>query len=83
MGASAENLEGEMPGNMITVVQLCGVCNSEVGTFSEKQENLMLSTVDYIWCEKCQAVMSAVRDIEGREAAAVKEVESYPTSLPS
>ena len=72
-----------MPGDMITVVQLCGVCNSEVGTFLEKKENLMLSTVDYIWCEKCQATMLAVRDIEGREAAAVKEVESYPTSLPT
>ena len=72
-----------MPGDMITVVQLCGVCNSEVGTFSEKKENLMLSTVDYIWCEKCQATMPTVRDIEGREASAVKEVESYPTSLPS
>jgi len=72
-----------MPGDMITVVQLCGVCNSEVGTFSEKKENLMLSTVDYIWCEKCQATMSAIRDVEGREAFAVKEVESYPTSLPS
>ena len=72
-----------MPGDMIPVVQICGVCNSELGTFSAKKENLMLSTVDYIWCATCQATMPAVRDIAGRKESAVKEVESYPTSLPS
>ncbi len=70
-----------MPGDMIAVIQLCSVCNSEVGTFSEKKDNLMLSAVDDVWCGTCQATVSAVRDIEGREASAVKEVESYPLSL--
>jgi hypothetical protein len=41
----------------------------------------MLSAVDDVWCGTCQATVSAVRDIEGREASAVKEVESYPLSL--
>ncbi|MDA0988276.1 MAG: hypothetical protein O2783_03945 [Chloroflexi bacterium] len=72
-----------MAGDMIEVIQLCGVCNSEVGTFSEKKENLMLSAVDQLWCAKCQATIPAVRDIGGREASVEKEVNSYPRSLPS
>ena len=78
-----KNLEDKMAGDMITVVQLCGVCNSELGTFSEKKENLMLSAVDHIWCATCQATMPTVRDIAAREASVEKEVKSYPSSLPS
>lgn len=70
-----------MPGDMIEVIQLCSVCRSNLGTFSEKKENLMLSAVDYIWCENCQATIPVVRDIAGREASVAKEVESYPRSL--
>ena len=46
-----------MPGDAIAVIQVCKVCASEVGTFSEKKENLMLATVDHVWCEACKAVM--------------------------
>ncbi len=70
-----------MPADMIAVIQLCGVCNSEVGTFFEKKENLMLSAVDDVWCATCQATVSAIRDIEGRKSSAEKEGESYPLSL--
>ena len=75
--------EGKMAEDLITVVQLCGVCNSELGTFSAKKENLMLSVEDNIWCATCQATLPAVRDIAGRETSIEKEVVSYPRSLPS
>jgi hypothetical protein len=72
-----------MADDMITVVQLCRVCSSELGSFSAKKENLMLSAEDHIWCATCQATMPAVRDIAGRKSSVEKEVESYPRSLPS
>ena len=72
-----------MPGDMIEVAQLCGVCDSEVGTFSAKKENLMLSVVDSIWCGTCKTTVPAVRDVAGRKASVEREVESYPRSLPS
>jgi hypothetical protein len=72
-----------MAGDMIEVIQLCGVCNSKVGTFSDKKENLMLSATDQLWCAKCQATIPAVREIGGRAASIEQEVESYPRSLPS
>ena len=72
-----------MADDMITVVQLCGVCDSELGTFSAKKENLMLSARDHLWCETCQATLPAIRDIAGREASIETEVGSYPRSLPS
>ena len=71
-----------MPGDAIAVIQVCKVCASEVGTFSEKKENLMLATVDHVWCEACKAVMPAARDIAGRGTSIAREVESYPRLLP-
>jgi len=70
-----------MPVEMIDVIQICSVCRSDLGTFSEKKENLMLSAVDYIWCENCRVTVPAFRDIAKREASVAKEVESYPRSL--
>ena len=64
-----------MPGDAIAVIQVCKVCASEVGTFSEKKENLMLATVDHVWCEACKAVMPAARDIAGRGTSIAREVE--------
>ena len=66
------------PRETITVTQVCPVCDSELGTFSEKKENLMLATRDEIWCEGCQATVPAVRDISGRRASIEREIESYP-----
>lgn len=76
------NTEGKMAED-ITVVQRCGICYSELGTFSAKKENLMLSVQDYLWCARCQATLPTVRDIAGREASIEREVGSYPRSLPS
>ena len=67
-----------MPDQMVTVVQLCGVCKSEVATFDVKKENLMLSTKDTVWCPQCQAHSPEVRDVSGRLAAIHKERESLP-----
>ena len=54
-----------MPREMIDMVQLCKECGVEVGTISEKKENMMLATIDQVWCEPCQAVMPASRDVAG------------------
>lgn len=72
-----------MAEDAITVVQLCGSCNAELGTFSAKKETLMLSVEDHLWCAACQATLPAYRDIAGREASIEKEVGSYPRSLPA
>ena len=67
-----------MAGDTITVVQICGVCKSELGTFSVKKDNLMLSSRARNWCPECQASTPEVRDIAGRIASIQKEVESLP-----
>ncbi len=69
------------PRETITVTQICPVCHEELGTFSEKKENLMLSARDSIWCENCQATVPAIREVSGRRASIEKEVESYPISI--
>jgi len=70
-----------MAEGMITVVQLCGVCNSELGTFSIKKENLMLSVKEPLWCDMCQLTLPANRDILGREDSIETEACSYPRSV--
>lgn len=70
-----------MADGMITVVQLCGVCNSDLGTFSIKKENLMLSVKEPLWCDVCQLTSPANRDILGREDSIETEVCSYPRSV--
>ena len=67
-----------MAGDTVTVVQMCGVCKSELGTFSVKKDNLFLSTRARIWCDKCQAYVPEVRDIAGRLASIKAEVDSLP-----
>ncbi len=66
------------PRETITVTQICADCDVEVGTISEKKENLMLSLRDEVWCESCQATVAAIRDISGRRASIEREIESYP-----
>ena len=83
MALLQKNPEGKMAEDLITVIQLCVVCNSELGTFSAKKENLMLSVEDDLWCATCQATLPAFRNIAGREASIEREVGSYPRSLPS
>lgn len=67
-----------MAGETVTIVQMCGVCKSEVDTLEVKKENMMLSSRTRIWCPKCQASTPEIRDIAGRLASIRKEVESLP-----
>jgi len=67
-----------MPGDEVTLIQLCGKCNLEVGTFTVKRDNMMLSTTDQVWCPHCEAHTPEIRDVAGRRAAIQKEVDSYP-----
>lgn len=62
----------------INVVQKCGVCNEEVGAFSIKQENMMLSSRDRIWCPRCQDKTPERRELAGRLESIKNEVESLP-----
>lgn len=72
-----------MPGDLVTVVQLCGRCDAEVGTFTVKKDNLMLTSKERVWCPVCQLHTPEVRDIAGRRAAIQKEVQSYPKAKPA
>ncbi len=72
-----------MPGDEVAVLQLCGKCGSEIGTFSVKRDNLMLTSSDEVWCPRCEANVPEVRDIAGRLAAVQRDVASYPKSKPA
>ena len=72
-----------MPGNEVTVIQLCGKCNTQVGTFNIKNDNLMLTSNEKIWCPKCGEDTPEVRDIAGRLEAIKRETESYPKAVPA
>ena len=67
-----------MPGDTVTIVQMCGVCKTEVGTFEVKKENMMLSSKSEIWCPQCQATAPEIRDVAGRYAAIQRDVDSLP-----
>lgn len=69
-----------MPGDDIEVIQICQVCNGQLGSFTEKKEKLMLSNIDHLWCETCKVTSPSRRDIAGREASVSQEIESYPRS---
>ena len=72
-----------MPAGEVTVVQLCGRCKFEVGTFTVKQDNLMLTSKEEVWCPQCQANTPELRDVAGRRAAIQREIDSYPKSTPA
>ncbi len=67
-----------MAAETVTVVQLCGVCRTQTGTFQVKKDNLMMTSRDRIWCPQCEASTPEVRDIAGRLESIRKEVESLP-----
>ena len=67
-----------MAGETITVIQLCGVCHSQVGTFEVKQENLMLTSKELVWCPSCENHTPEVRDLAGRLESIKKEVDKLP-----
>ena len=72
-----------MPGEEVTIVQMCGLCHGEIGTFTVKRDNMMLSSKEQIWCSKCGAYTPEVRDIAGRLASIKREIDSYPKSRPA
>ena len=69
-----------MPGDMVTIVQMCAVCKTEIGTFQVKKENMMLSTTAQVECPNCQAQRPEIRDTAERLAAIQAEVATYPRS---
>ena len=71
-----------MPAEELTVVQRCGVCAAELGTFTVKKDNMMLMTKETIWCPVCNADQPEVRDLAGRSAAIEEEQASYASNLP-
>ncbi|MCE2404257.1 MAG: hypothetical protein J4F43_03765 [Dehalococcoidia bacterium] len=62
----------------IDVVQKCGVCNEQVGSFSVKQENMMLSSRARVWCPSCQDNTPELRELAGRVESIQREVDSLP-----
>jgi hypothetical protein len=72
-----------MPNDELTIVQTCGACGSEVGTFTVKKDNMMLVSKESIWCPVCQADRPEVRDLAGRNASVQKEQETYADNKPA
>lgn len=66
--------------DMIQVMQLCGICKSELGTFEVKKEHLMLSSKALIWCPNCQNDTPEIRDMVGRLKIINEEAASMPKS---
>ena len=62
----------------LKVVQKCGVCSEELGTFEVKKENLMLSSRARIWCPRCKGNTPERREMAGRLESIKTEVESLP-----
>ena len=72
-----------MPGNEVTVAQLCGKCRAQLSTFDIKKDNMMLATEDEIWCPHCNEYTPEVRDVAGRLEAIRRETASYPKAVPA
>ena len=62
----------------VEITQSCGVCDAELGSFSVKKDNMMLTTSDRIWCPHCQAEQPEIRGVAGRHAAMVEEEKTLP-----
>ena len=70
-----------MPANELTILQSCGVCGAERGTFAVKPDNMMLISKELIWCPSCQADRTEVRELAGRRSSIQKEIETYAENL--
>ena len=62
------------------ILQLCGKCGSQIGTFSVKKENMMLISKDLVWCSSCDSYTPEIRDIPRRQQSIEKERDGYPQS---
>ena len=72
-----------MPGDEVTVDQLCGKCGSWVSAFTVKKDNLMLTSREQIWCPSCGEHTPEIRDISGRRESITREQSSYPKPEPA
>jgi len=72
-----------MPGDQVTVAQLCGKCHAQLSTFDIKKDNLMLTTNDEIWCPHCNENTPEVRDMASRLETIQRETASYPKAVPA
>ena len=70
-----------MPSDELTILQSCGVCGAELGTFSIKKDNMMLISKELMWCPSCQADRPEVRELVGRRSSIQREIESYAANL--
>ena len=71
-----------MPENDLTIVQTCGECGSELGTFTVKKDNMMLMSKELVWCPDCEGERPEVRDLAGRRSAIQNEQQSYASNEP-
>ena len=69
-----------MAGEEVTIIQRCGECGSEKGTYTVKKENMMIICKELTWCPNCKAYTPEVREIAGRSASIQKELKSYPSN---
>ena len=72
-----------MPGDEVTVSQLCGKCDRQISTFTIKKDNLMLTSKEQIWCPRCGENTPEIRDISGRMETIKREQGSYPKLEPA
>ena len=72
-----------MPGDEVTVAQLCGKCHAQLSTFDIKKDNLMLTTKDEIWCPHCNENTPEVRDLARRLETIQRETAGYPKAVPA
>ena len=72
-----------MPINEVEIVSFCAECGTEFETVTVKKDNMMLTTNGQVWCSKCQADRSQVRDMVGRLKSIEEEQQSYPKAVPA
>ena len=73
----------QRPNTEITVMQTCGVCNFEIGSYTVKLDNMLLVATEQIWCPECEVYCPEVREVAGRRDAVAKEQASYPKAVPA
>ena len=61
----------------ITLIQSCGACGEELGTFDVKKDINETATTEKIWCPTCKTDTKEVRDLAGRSASIEQEQGSY------
>ena len=65
----------------VLVNQICGKCGNQTGSFSVKKENMMLSSIQLLWCRDCKQETPEIRETAGRRESVDEEQRSYPSSL--